>query len=120
MDGPIAPGFSKRDSRDLCENVDAQGWHANLKRDPRLSEIGFRKAGQGRAKILKRSQNLSSVMRGWFDPNVEVAGRSRIYIEVNGVGSNDNEACVSFGQRAYDVEKVGRHPNSSISTAPRL
>src|SRR5687768_11672648 len=113
MHGPIVPRFIKPDSRNFCENVDAQRWNTNLKRDTRLGEIGFRKTGQWSAKILKSSQDLSSVLTGWFDPNVEVAGRSRIYIEVNGVGSDDNEAGVSCGQRAYDVEKVGRHPSCS-------
>jgi len=61
------------------------------------------------SEATQRRHHASGVLWCRLDPDVEVAGGSRLRVRGNGVGTNDQEARFSLEQREQQISKVLVH-----------
>jgi len=100
------PRLIEFDPADLGENVDPARFHSHLECDAGRGKIGFGNILERSAESSKRVHDLRCVFWGGFDPNIEIARRSRPGMDRHGIRADDDKSHPSVDEGAQQIDKV--------------
>jgi len=107
LDGlAVLVGAVELDTADGGDDVDPPGCDADLKDDPRLDEVVLADRLQWGAKRGQCTIDLSGILRGGLDPNIDISRGARITMSAHGIGPNEEEPNSVVAQDAQHVSVV--------------
>ncbi len=88
---PVRPSFVELDAVDHGQDIDAYGFHADLKNDARCRKVFLRQVMQRGAEGAESFDDSLSVFRGRTNPNVEVLGCADMAVRGQGVSADEEK-----------------------------
>ena len=88
---PVSPSFGELDTVDYGQDVDAYGFHADLKNEARCRKVFFRQVMQRGAEGAESFDDSLCIFRGRTDPNVDVLGCPDMAMRGQGVSANQKK-----------------------------
>lgn len=85
----VAPRIEEINSVNVCNDVDPQGWQANLKDRSGFTKIVDGQIGQRRAKVIERLYYSRGISRIRTDPHVEILRCAHMTMRGECMGADD-------------------------------